>query len=128
MELGQRLQMSAGAVSMALAELLKWGAVKKSWQPGERRDFYEAETSIWKLVRRVIQERELGLVRDVGDSLARAEAALQTTAKLTPDLEFKRQRVAQLRELSRVGASLLASLVAGKVVDPATITEGALKS
>src|SRR5258706_16187498 len=60
-EIGAELKMSAGAVSMALGELVKWGAVKKSWRPGERRDFYEAETSVGKLVQRVLRERELTL-------------------------------------------------------------------
>src|SRR5688572_6044548 len=40
-DLGQILQLSTGAVSMTLAELTKWGVVKKSWVPGERRDYYE---------------------------------------------------------------------------------------
>src|SRR5215472_13383983 len=40
-DLGERLAMSAGAVSMTLAELSTWGVVKKTWVPGERRDFYE---------------------------------------------------------------------------------------
>src|SRR5262245_19676767 len=57
-EIGDELRMSSGAVSMALSELVKWGAVKKTWRPGERRDYYEAETSIGRLVQRVLRERE----------------------------------------------------------------------
>src|SRR5258708_31435088 len=58
-EIGDKLSLSAGSVSTALAELLKWGVVKKAWRPGERREFYEAETSVWKMVSRVFREREL---------------------------------------------------------------------
>jgi HTH-type transcriptional regulator, glycine betaine synthesis regulator len=117
-ELGEQLKMSAGAVSMTLSELLKWGAVKKSWRPGERRDFYEAETSIGKLVQRVLRERELELVRQFADALSNAEAALprQSNAAHAPD--FKRDRVHELQRLSKLGESLLTALVAGKVVDP----------
>lgn len=61
--LGERLSMSAGAVSMTLQELQKWGAVRKTWRPGERRDYYEPETSIWKMVSRVFRQRELLQIR-----------------------------------------------------------------
>ena len=58
-ELGERLGLSTGAVSMLLAELSQWGAIKKAWVVGERREHYEAETNIWKMVSRVFREREL---------------------------------------------------------------------
>lgn len=117
-ELGEQLKMSAGAVSMTLNELLKWGAVKKSWRPGERRDFYEAETSIGKLVQRVLRERELELVRQFGDALSNAEAALPRASQSGRGPDFKRDRVHELQRLARLGETLLTALVAGKVVDP----------
>ena len=116
-ELGEQLKMSAGAVSMTLNELLKWGAVKKSWRPGERRDFYEAETSIGKLVQRVLRERELELVRQFGEALGNADAALPGPAEGNPP-DFKRERVHELQRLARLGETLLTALVAGKIVDP----------
>ncbi len=117
-ELGEQLKMSAGAVSMTLNELLKWGAVKKNWRPGERRDFYEAETSIGKLVQRVLRERELELVRQFADALSNAEAALPRQAGSASAPDFKRNRVHELQRLSKLGETLLTALVAGKVVDP----------
>ncbi|HTA88066.1 MAG TPA: hypothetical protein VK745_00770 [Polyangiaceae bacterium] len=117
-ELGEQLKMSAGAVSMTLNELLKWGAVKKSWRPGERRDFYEAETSIGRLVQRVLRERELELVRQFADALSNAEAALPRQAGPASAPDFKRNRVHELQRLSKLGETLLTALVAGKVVDP----------
>jgi DNA-binding transcriptional regulator GbsR (MarR family) len=118
-EIGSELKMSAGAVSMALGELLKWGAIKKSWRPGERRDFYEAETSIGKLVQRVLRERELTLVREFAEALGRAEAELPATVEEEPEqLRFKRERLQQLRELSQLGEGLLRALVSGQAIDP----------
>jgi DNA-binding transcriptional regulator GbsR (MarR family) len=117
-ELGEQLKMSAGAVSMTLNELLKWGAVKKSWRPGERRDFYEAETSIGKLVQRVLRERELELVRQFAEALSNAEAALPRHPGTASAPDFKRDRVHELQRLSKLGETLLTALVAGKVVDP----------
>jgi len=110
--------MSAGAVSMTLNELLKWGAVKKSWRPGERRDFYEAETGIGKLVQRVLRERELELVRQFADALSNAEAALPRPDAELGSGDFKRNRVRELQRLATLGETLLTALVAGKIVDP----------
>ncbi len=62
-ELGERLGLSTGAVSMLLAELSQWTAIKKAWVVGERREHYEAETDIWKMVSRVFRERELRWIR-----------------------------------------------------------------
>lgn len=118
-EIGEALRMSAGAVSMAMSELVKWGAVKKSWRPGERRDFYEAETSIGRLVQRVLRERELALVRGFGEALEGAQRALPNERGTKPTaLTFKRERLAELRRLARLGETLLTALVAGKTVDP----------
>lgn len=117
-ELGEQLKMSAGAVSMTLNELLKWGAVRKSWRPGERRDFYEAETSIGKLVQRVLRERELELVRQFDEALGNAEAALPRTTTDGGATDFKRGRVQELQRLAKLGETLLTALVAGKIVDP----------
>ena len=122
-DIAQSLHMSAGAVSMTLNELSKWGAVKKTWRPGDRRDFYEAETSVWKLVRRVIGDRELTLVREFSDALGAADRALGT-ADLDPAVSsFKKERVERLLELSKLGENLLSALVAGQAVDPAQIEQ-----
>jgi DNA-binding transcriptional regulator GbsR (MarR family) len=121
-EIGDSLRMSAGAVSMAVGELVKWGAVKKSWRPGERRDFYEAETSIGKLVQRVLRERELTLVRGFGDALDAAQRELGVEQGKKPSaLVWKRERLAELRRLAKLGEALLSSLAAGKTVDPTPI-------
>lgn len=125
-ELGDRLALSTGAVSMALADLQKWGVVKKAWRPGERRDYYEPETSIWKMISRVFRERELTYVRE---AIAAFEAALKTIAqqrsKVSAEdkrlLKFIEGRIQSLLTLSRIGESLLSLLVAGAPIDPKPI-------
>jgi DNA-binding transcriptional regulator GbsR (MarR family) len=121
-ELGERLALSSGAVSMALGDLQKWGVVKKTWRPGERRDYYEPETSIWKMVSRVFRERELGYVRE---AIAAFEAALKQIAsarsRASVDqrkrLKFIEGRLDSLLTVARVGEGLLNMLLAGHSVD-----------
>lgn len=121
--LADTLKMSAGSVSMSLAELEKWGAVSRTWIPGDRKDYFVAEPSVWKLVQRVVRERELGLVKDFGESLRRAESALSSARggadeDTTLALSYKKAQIARLNALSRAGETLLTALVAGDAVDP----------
>lgn len=129
-DLSRRLQMSAGGVSMTINELLKWGAVKKTWKPGERRDYFESETSVWKLVRRVLRERELLLIREATEALEAALASLPETpsGRDSERWSFKRHRIETLHRLAKVGEQLLASLTAGEAVDPSAISSVAGQS
>ncbi|HZF47938.1 MAG TPA: hypothetical protein VE093_04770 [Polyangiaceae bacterium] len=76
--IGERLQMSAGAVSMALTELQRWGVVKRVWRPGERKEFFEAETDFWKMISKVFDERERLLAESVRERLERATSILRS--------------------------------------------------
>jgi DNA-binding transcriptional regulator GbsR (MarR family) len=76
----ERLSMSAGAVSMALNELQEWAAVRKVWRPGERREFFEAETDLWKMISKVVSERERFWVRSVRERLEQGSAMLKGLA------------------------------------------------
>ena len=127
-ELGERLSMSAGAVSMALAELAKWGAVRRTWRPGERRDFYEAEASIWKLVTKVFRERELELVREAGGTFGSAAEALVRAAKgaerdRQKRLQFARERLQKLKSWARLGEMMLSTVVSGGRLDTTAMRE-----
>jgi DNA-binding transcriptional regulator GbsR (MarR family) len=120
-EIGDLLQLSSGAVSMLLTELQQWGAVKKAWVPGERREYYEPETSIWKMVSRVFRERELRWIREALESFesAQSQLASTTTAAAAPDDRTRLvvERVSGLTELARVGAHLLETMLEGSSVD-----------
>jgi DNA-binding transcriptional regulator GbsR (MarR family) len=125
-ELGERLQASTGAVSMALSDLQKWGVVKKAWRPGERRDYYEPETSIWKMVTRVFRERELAHVRAAIEAfeLARKQLGKARAAADADDkkrIKFIDGRLSSLLTLSRIGEGLLLMLTSGQPVNPQPI-------
>jgi HTH-type transcriptional regulator, glycine betaine synthesis regulator len=118
-DLGDSLAMSAGTVSMTLAELLKWGVIKKTWRPGDRRDFYEPETSIWKPVSKVLRERELAQIRAAIESF---EAAIVTLGR-APRARFVAERIVSLLNLAKMGEALLAAILEGKKIDPTPIKQ-----
>lgn len=71
-EIAERLSMSAGAVSTTLGELQRWGVVRRVWKPGQRKEYYEAETDFWKMISRVVNERERALAGSVRTRLEQA--------------------------------------------------------
>jgi DNA-binding transcriptional regulator GbsR (MarR family) len=49
-EISERLQVSKGNVSINIRELENWGAVRKVWVKGSRKDYYEANLDIKKVI------------------------------------------------------------------------------
>ena len=76
-ELAERLSLSSGGVSMALGELQEWAVVKRALRPGERREYFVAETDFWKMISKVVSERERFLVTSVRERLVEANALLK---------------------------------------------------
>jgi len=115
-ELCERLQISTGLLSMSLAELRRWGVVRSVDVPGDRKEHFEAETHVWRMVARVLREREK---RAVEAALAAFERALAEVKAALSDVDpgvktaarFKARRLEQLADLSRAALSVLRVLV-----------------
>lgn len=121
-ELCERLSISTGAASMSLAELERWGVVTRHRPPGARKDFFEPETDVWKMVSRVYRERELVQIEQALAAFARATELFDLAAKVGDTQgrragRFARERTANLVELAQLGRSLLRGLVEKGRVD-----------
>jgi DNA-binding transcriptional regulator GbsR (MarR family) len=115
-DLCERLRISTGLLSMSLAELRRWGVVRPVEIRGDRKEHFEAETNVWKLVSRVLREREK---RAVEDALATFEGALAELRAALADVDpavkraarFKAKRLELLADLSRAALNVLRLLV-----------------
>lgn len=122
-QLQTKLQMSSGAVSMTVQELVRWGVVKKTWLPGERRDYYEAEIQFWKMISRVFRERERVEVEDAIDAMEEALDYAQRKAAGTKNEDERAKarhqvaRINQLLDLARLGLQFIDMLVEKGRVD-----------
>lgn len=65
----ERLQISRGSANMNLRSLVDWDIVEKTTVSGSRKDHYVAETDVWKVTARIIEERERREVRPVREQL-----------------------------------------------------------
>jgi len=116
------LKLSSGAVSMTLNELLRWGIVRKVWVQGERKDFYAAEVQLWRMISRVLSERErteiLSAVEAFEDALAQAKALRHSTDPETRErAELQIERIKMLLELAKLGKRLIDTFVATAKID-----------
>lgn len=118
-DLRARLQLSSGAVSMTLNELQRWGVVRKHWVPGERCDFFLAESNLWKMISRVLRERERLEVVEALHAFEDAMGYLErgTEGRSAEELELQRARIRQLLEVARMGRSMLDALVSSARMD-----------
>jgi DNA-binding transcriptional regulator GbsR (MarR family) len=111
--LRERLQLSAGAISMTLNELARWGVVRKIWRQGDRHDYYEAESSLWKMISRVLRERERAEIASAIEAFEDGLAALKRRENQSdsPRVQTQRGRIEQLLELARLGRTMLDALI-----------------
>ena len=116
-DLGERLGLSTGAVSMLLNELMQWQIIKKTWVVGERREHFEAETSIWKMVSRVFRERELRWIRTAHEAFAEAGSQLPAGPEDDARHRLIADRIAGLTQLAAVGEHLLTTMLEGEAID-----------
>lgn len=108
-EICERLQLSAGAASMTLAELEHWGVVHRIRKAGDRRDFFAAETDLWKMISHVWRERELRQIERALDAFDRARKLMEPLARIkgAPRAHrLKLDRLRQLNALARLGEAV----------------------
>ncbi|OQA28909.1 MAG: MarR family protein [Verrucomicrobia bacterium ADurb.Bin345] len=100
-DLTRSLHISKGGASMAVRQLEQWGALRRVWIRGDRKDYYEALDTLGYIVRRAFMD-VIGRKMETSDGLLEdAEQALKPAkggrAASDPEAEFMRRRVARLR-------------------------------
>jgi len=99
-------------LSMTLADLRAWGAVRTVSVPGERRERYEAEVQVWRMVLRVLGSRERGAldeaVRAFEGALEEARASMvDADPEVRAAARFRAERLARLVSHTRGAVGLL---------------------
>ena len=126
-DLQERLKLSSGSVSMTVNGLQRWGVVRKVWVQGSRSEHFEAEVDLWKMVSRVLRERELAEILEaisaIEGGLSKLESQpLRSEADRTR-AALQRERLEKLLSVARIGRALLEALVSTGRVDASTLSE-----
>ncbi|MBS1985802.1 MAG: hypothetical protein JST16_16710 [Bdellovibrionales bacterium] len=111
------LSISPALVSITLQDLIRWQVVRKLSPVGKRRDYYVAEHDVWKMLRKVLRERERMRMEEVRFKLRSAVEALDTERAQRPDLkskrtcQFQKVRVEDLLTMTDTALTILDGLV-----------------
>jgi DNA-binding transcriptional regulator GbsR (MarR family) len=69
-EIAEKLNASKGSISLNTTSMERWGMIKRFNRPADRRDYYEADTDFWKVIRSILRNREKKLINDFKNSLS----------------------------------------------------------
>lgn len=122
-DLRDKLVLSSGAVSMTLTELSRWGVVRKVWIQGDRRDHFTAEVHLWRMISRVLAERERAEISAAIESFEEALHTLEARLQASPSEEdraralLQRERIRSLLEFAKLGRRLLEGLLSSARLD-----------
>lgn len=114
-ELAERLSLSSGSVSMALGELQEWAVVKRALRPGERREYFVAETDFWKMISKVVSERERFLVTSVRERISEASALLKTLSSRSAREALARAKI--LLSIAQTAETVIETFLASRRAD-----------
>ncbi len=118
----KRLDSSKGNVSINIRNLERWGLVRQIYKWADRKNYYEAETDIWKAISGILQERERKenqqILRSLSQSMKKLEEVGAAASGEEADVaNFYLKRMEVLRQLLQFGDQLLEMMVRGGAVD-----------
>ena len=96
-DLTEVLGISKGSASMCVRQLEQWGALRRIWIKGERRDYYEATEDFGRIIRRALLDM-IGRRMEVTDAfLEESEKLVNQKVARKNDRDDEQWRFAQQR-------------------------------
>jgi DNA-binding transcriptional regulator GbsR (MarR family) len=114
-DIAAELEQSKSNVSINIRGLIDWHLVRRSRQPGSRRDHYEAATDFFRVLQEIMERRFRWCVRLVLATLGEAERALGEGRGAAP---FVVARIAALKAFFTVVDAGMGAFTQGKPMDP----------
>ena len=113
-ELGEELDLSPSAISLAMTELKRWGVVHEDISLStrtRRAQTYRAEREVWNMVNNVFRQRELPLIMRTQETVKAAITRLEGLPS-TPELRHALKALKTLSSLSAAARTMLETLLA----------------
>jgi DNA-binding transcriptional regulator GbsR (MarR family) len=106
----QQLHVSRGNASMNLRALVDWGLVERVHKLGDRKEYFQADTDVWRMFETIMRERRRREVEPIITTLNRCRemvAALgDNSAPDAADVRAYRQRIDELQQFLATMSSL----------------------
>lgn len=100
-DMQEALGVSKGSASTGVRQLEQWGAVRKVWVKGDRRDYYEASDWFGQIVKNAVLDTVGKKMSSYGALLERVESELAGIQGGDGEGKFIRDRVAALRAFQK---------------------------
>jgi len=123
-EIVGRLGISKGSVSLNIRELERWGAVRKIWVPGTRKDYYEACTDLAGILYDRMRKRFEKLLESTGPQMQ----GFLKSRDLGPLQRDRLDRLLETRDLFAAGLKLLPAEISAQRLSTSLKRLRALKS
>ena len=113
-DMAERLKISKGNASVNIRELEKLGVVRKIWVKGSRRDFYEAELDLEKLIKNGIvaaARRRMDMILETvirTENLVKKVKGMNEEEKRMAELYLK--RLQSVKEFQRFAEEMLGNI------------------
>ena len=119
----KRLAISKGSASINIRELEEKGAVKRIWMKGSRKNFYDAEPDLWKIIGNRIILSARWRMAEVEDIIKKTEELTQGAQKYPNSHEDKRKikffnkRLKQIKKVYKLGERILTIATKSKIIE-----------
>jgi len=117
-DMAERLKISKGNASVNIRELEKLGVVRKVWVKGSRKDFYEAELDLEKLIKNgiiIAAKRRMDMILETvvrTENLVKRAKRINGQEKKTAELYLK--RLQNVKEIHQFAQEMLDDLFGSK--------------
>ncbi len=98
-DLMDQLHISKGNASMSVRQLADWGAVKRIWVKGDRRDYYRVEENLSQVVKSFLDNMLKPRLTSSGGQLEDMEQKLDTSNGDDSLESFYQQRIGKLKKI-----------------------------
>jgi DNA-binding transcriptional regulator GbsR (MarR family) len=113
-QIAEQLETSKGNVSINVRIMERWGLIRRLNKRGDRRDYYEAETNFWKVMRGILTERDKKEVDHTMDSVTDGLAAIGNldAFELTEEAAFYKEQLEHMQEFGDTLAEMAKTFLA----------------
>lgn len=108
-DMQHRLGISKGSASTNVRQLEQWGAVKKVWVKGDRKDYYEANDWFGRILKNALVDTVNKRVSAYGASLEESAQLLNAQGRGNGEAAFIRDRIQHIQTFYRRAESLVKS-------------------
>jgi DNA-binding transcriptional regulator GbsR (MarR family) len=107
-EISETLSLARSTVSTGLRELQGWGIIKVVHVLGDRRDHFEAASSVWEMFRAIIQERKH---REMDPTLVLLRESVVELEKSRAEEPHVKERLQEMLEFFELTSALYDQLM-----------------